>query len=193
MLSKRSGTYPRRGSGFVLPQITVAFLSKSLTEAVPEQTCTTHPLTHSSHTEAVAQSSTKHNFQPDRQHYPQLWSLIFQLMAHSKPQLRVAAGLRGDIYSWSSIKSGGYVKLQHPSDCKRSPAQWGNGWRLVTARSNWSVWKYGPGITGLMLKFQLGCIVPFPPALQQQRHAFSSGDQKSFIKLFIQLLQQRPC
>lgn len=80
------------------------------------------------------------------------------------------------------MKSGGYVKLQQPSDGKWSPGPWGNGWRLVTARRNWSVWKNSPGIRGLMFKFQLCCIVPFPPALQQQRHASSSGDQKSFIK-----------
>lgn len=126
------------------------------------------------------QRGTKRNSQPDSQHHPQLSSLTSQ-WSHGKPQLTVAAGLAG-IYSWTATESGGYVKLQHPSDGKWSPGPWGNGWRLLTARSNWSVWKNSPGITGLMFKFQLCCIVPFPPALQQQRHACSSGDQKSFIK-----------
>lgn len=124
---------------------------------------------------------TECNCEPASQHHPQLSSLISH-GTPAKPQLTVAAGLAGDIYSCTAMKSGGYVKLQHPSDGKWSPGPWGNGWRLVTARRNWSVGKNSPGITGLMFKFQLCCIVPFPPALQQQRHASSSGDQESFIK-----------
>lgn len=123
---------------------------------------------------ATGYRSTKYNSQPAP-------PLISQ-WTPGKPQLTVVTGLAGAIYSWTAMESGGYVKLQHPSDGKWSPAPWGNGWRLVTARRNWAAQKNSPGITGLVFKFQLGCIVPFPPALQQQRHASSSGDQKTFIK-----------
>lgn len=82
--------------------------------------------------------------------------------------------------SWSSIKLEGYVSCQ---PWKWSPAQQENGERLVTAISNWSVWKYGLGIMGLMLVLQLGCIAHFPLALWQQRHASFSRDKKKFFLL----------
>lgn len=95
--------------------------------------------------------------------------------------------------SWSSIKLEGYVSCQ---PWKWSPAQQENGERLVTAISNWSVWKYGLGIMGLMLVLQLGCIAHFPLALWQQRHASFSRDKKILLKSLYNLaaksLQKHP-
>jgi len=58
------------------------------------------------------------NAQPDLP--PTTPSADVQPVTHGTPWLTAAWGLMDDIYSWSSIKLGGYVKLQHPSDCKWS-------------------------------------------------------------------------
>lgn len=87
--------------------------------------------------------------------------------------------------SWSSIKLEGYVSCQA---WKWSPAYQENGERLVTAISNWSVWKYELGIMGLMVVLQLGCIAHFPLALWQQRHASFSRDKKFLLKSLYNLV-----
>ena len=94
-----------------------------------------------------------------------------------------------EICSWSSIKLEGYVSCQV---WKWSPAQQENGERLVTAISNWSVWKYGLRIMGLMLVLQLGCIAHFPLALWQQRHASFSRDKKFLLKSLYNLEAKHP-
>ena len=93
------------------------------------------------------------------------------------------------ICSWSSIKLEGYVSCQV---WKWGPAQQENGERLVTAISNWSVWKYGLRIMGLMLVLQLGCIAHFPLALWQQRCASFSRDEKFLLKSLYNLAADHP-
>lgn len=94
-----------------------------------------------------------------------------------------------EICSWSSIKLEGYVSCQV---WKWGPAQQENGERLVTAISNWSVWKYGLRIMGLMLVLQLGCIAHFPLALWQQRRASFSRDEKFLLKSLYNLTADHP-